>query len=37
MALVDAAAIEISWLCWRCLIARGERLGGHRHLEERAP
>jgi len=38
LALVDAAAIEISWLCARCIARRyGPALGAHRHVEEGAP
>jgi hypothetical protein len=37
LAVVDCAAIDLSWLCGRCIAMRyGPHLGAHRHLEEGA-
>ena len=38
LALIDAAALEVCWLCRRCLAMRyGPALGPSRHLEEPGP
>jgi len=38
LALVDTGALELAWICGRCLAVRyGPDLGPGRHLEEGAP
>ena len=36
MALVDVEQMELAWICWPCITARGIHLSRRIHLEEQA-